>query len=592
MANEITDGNITWDGGMDLSRHPSSIGENQYRLGCNVYLPRSGGGISSRHGIHAIAIEHDDPCIKSIFETGNFQAEGFFTDGDATYLVCAISGYVFILTETYSETFTIRCVNENDQSNPDLLQGYFTTVPQGAIYNDGVSLPLWVTAKESRRSKPENNEITTGMFGVYVQNRFFYVTPDKREIKYSDFSNPISIGESIDANLPSFVPPENQDSITAIGSQKQMLQYAEGGTLVFSTTSNIYSVDIRGAAEDWEESATRVGKVQESVRGISACSANSFTNFNTNLYFRTRDFGICDLRQSQYQFAQNDDFTSQSIEVDALLEDDTTWMLNYAYTKTYNGRVYTTIAPQFSENGRVFWSGLIAYHPDPIYSGNQKSGRRFEGIITGVRPFALTSTQSSRNASNRLYIWSHDIDGIMRLYQMRKDSFMDRNHLGQSVRVRGFIETRGYAHKNPYLLKTPISRVMSLKDISTNLSISFKSKSEAQGKFVDVCTNEYLVETYKIGEDFAPLSGQKQQRVYRVLPDEPETQEAGTGGGNRYYYRTDRIEFSGDFTLDSFFRLATLELPDRTISGIETTPTFEDYIAPRMFTYNIASSPP
>ncbi len=51
MANNEQDGNASWDGGCDMSRHPTAIAENQYQLGCNVYLPKSGGGISSRFGI-------------------------------------------------------------------------------------------------------------------------------------------------------------------------------------------------------------------------------------------------------------------------------------------------------------------------------------------------------------------------------------------------------------------------------------------------------------------------------------------------------------------------------------------------------------
>jgi len=591
MANELTDGNQSWEGGMDMSRHPTFIGDNQYRLGCNVHLPRSGGGISSRHGIHHVSINFIDECHRKIFQTGVFQAEGYFFDGDSEFLVVAISGWVFRLSETFSGSFDAVCVNELDQCHPEVSQGFFTRVPRGCVYNDGTTIPLIVTAGESRRSKPEIGEITSGLFGVYVQNRFFYVTPDRKEIKYSNFQNPYSITESINANLPSFVAPEDQDIITAVGAQKQMLQYAEGGTLIFSTTSNIYSVDIRGAAEDWEESSTRIGKVQESVRGVSAVSANSFASFNTNMYFRTREHGICDLRQSQYQFQQSDDFTSQSIEIDALLENDTSWMLGKATTRTFNGRVYTTVAPEFDGSGNIFWNGMVAYHPDPMYSGMQKLSRRFEGIVTGVRPWGITAINGSRNKVDRLFIWSYDIDGVTRLYQMKKDSFVDVNHLGRTIRVRGFIETRGYNHKRPMELKNPVLRGYSLRDVGTNLLISLLSKTEDQGVFQPSWSGQHLVETYKNNDDFSPVTGQKQQRPYRIIPNEKGSTDGGSKQG-RYYYRCDRIEFAGDLTLDSYFKLATLEMPDKSVSRDETVSKFESFTSPKMFTYHIANSPP
>lgn len=589
--NPVNDGNTAWDGGCDMSRHPTAIGKNQYRLGCNVILPKNNGGISSRFGIHHVSIKFETSFQKKLFSTGDFQAEGWFDDGLSDYLCVAISGFVFVLTETYNGTFSAKCVNPSSRNNPNKMTGYFTRIPNGIIYNDGESLPLFISPVNSRRTKPEENEISAGCMGVYVQNRFWFVTPDFKEIRYSSFQDPLNVSEAINANLPSFVPPEDTDIITAIGAQKKMLNYAEGGTLVFSTTSNIYSVDVRGAAQDWEEASTGVGKVQESVRGISATSTNSFTSFNTNLYFRTREHGICDLRQSQYQFQQSDDFTSQSIEMDNILQDDTTWMLDQCYTKTYQGRVYTTFAPEFNDRGRVFWNGLIAYHPNPTYSGLQMVARRFEGIVTGVRPWAITSVSNSRNREDRFYIWSYDIDGVTRLYQMRSDSFLDKNHNNQQIRVRGFVETRAFTHGNEFLKKKPLSRVITLKDIGTNLDISLLSKSESQGKFQLVAKNTYLVDMFKQEQDFTPVTGQRQQRCYQVLPEEQGETEYGKQSGNRYYFRTDRIEFTGDFTLDSFVRVANLEPADTLVSHGDACPHFEEYESQRMFTYHIATSP-
>ena len=591
MSNAVNDGNTAWDGGCDMSRHPTAIGKNQYRLGCNVILPKNNGGISSRFGIHHVTIKFEKECDKEIIQKGDFQAEGWFDDGFSDYLCIAVSGFVFVLTETYNGTFNAKCVNPSDQNNPNKMAGYFTRVPNGIIYNDGESLPLFISPVNARRTKPDEEEISAGCMGIYVQNRFWYVTPDFKEIKYSSFQDPLNVSESINANLSGYVPPEDTDIITAIGAQKKMLNYAEGGTLVFSTTSNIYSIDVRGAAQDWEEASSGVGKVQESVRGVSATSTNSFTSFNTNLYFRTREHGICDLRQSQYQFQQSDDFTSQSIEMDAILQDDTTWMLDQCYTRTYQGRVYTTFAPEFNDRGRVFWNGLIAYHPNPTYSGQQMVARRFEGIVTGVRPWGITSVSNSRNREDRFYIWSYDIDGTTRLYQMRSDSFLDMNHHNQSVRVRGFIETRAFTHGNEFLKKKPTSRIMTLKDIGTNLDISLLSKSESQGKFQLVAKNTYLVSMFRMEDDFTPVTGQRQQRCYQVLPEEQSETEKGKQSGNRYYFRTDKIEFTGDFTLDSFIRVSNLEAADTLVSNSDTESHFEEYESQRMFTYNIATSP-
>lgn len=553
------DGNISWSGGMDASRSPSNIAENQYHKACNVQLRRSGGGISSRDGIHNVRIDFNGhKFLQEQYETGHVQAEGWFNDGYEDYLLCAVNGWVIKFQEINEGYYSATLVNSCDQNNPNLTKGWFTRVPYGAIYNDGESLPLWITSSESRRTDPSIDEIGVGRSGVYVQNRFFYISEDGKEVYFSDFRNPLSRAEAIGANLLSFVVPEDEDEITAIAKQKAMINYVEGGVLIFSTLDNIYSVDVRGPINSWETQGSSVGRVQESIRGVGASSSYSFESFNTNIYFRSREFGICDLRQSQFQFTNDDDLTSQSIEADYWLSNDTEWMLDQCYTRGYKGRLYTTIAPEFREDGYVFWNGMIVYHPDPKYSNRQQGPRRFEGIVTGVRPWCITAVKS-QNRRDRLFIHSHDCDGVNRLYQFT-DTDYDQNHRGKRVEIESWIETRGYSFGSDLIPKVSKSRFYKLKDIPRDLRVKVFSRTESSGFWSEYYRGIHYVGGIRssIESGIQPANIKPQSRNHVSLPEEKSVNSDSYGGlsGNEFYSRQDRFEFKGAYTLSKFVRHA------------------------------------
>jgi hypothetical protein len=586
------DGNVSWSGGMDASRFPSLIGENQYFRGCNVQLRRSGGGLSVRDGIHYVRIDFNNhKFLENLYSTGHIQAEGWFNDVYKDFLVCAVNGYAVLFDEINDGYWRAKLINDCDQNNPNLTKGWFTKTPYGVVYNDGESLPMWITSTEWRRTNPSEDEIGAGRMGVYVQNRLFYVSEDGKEIFFSDFRNPLSRSESINANLLSFVVPEDEDEITAIGKQKVMINSAEGGVLIFSTLDNIYSVDVRGPIDSWEIQNVGVGKVQESVRGIGASSGYSFESFNTNIYFRSREYGICDLRQSQFQFTQDDDLTSQSIEADYWLGNDTEWMLDQCYSRTYKGRLYTTIAPEFRSDGYVFWNGLLSYHPDPRYSGQQKESRRFEGIITGVRPWCITSVKS-HNRKHRLFVHSYDEDGVNRLYQFT-DSDHDFNHHCKRVEIESWAESRGFSFGNNLIPKINSEKFYKLRNIPRDLKVKIYSRTESSGEWKVYYDHTHLVGGLKRSENggIVPNSIKPQNRDHVSLPQDSNHNSDAYGGfsGRDFFSIQDRFHFKGFCILDKFIRQAEIQGLNHNV--IRESDRYQSiYKNMNDFSYSIATS--
>lgn len=591
MAEKLIDGNLSWSGGMDASRFPSIIDQDQYHRGCNVQLRKSSGGLSSRDGIHHVMIDFNNHNFaENIYKYGHVQAEGWFNDGYKDFLLVAVNGYIIILEELVDGYWSACLMNKGDQNNPEITKGWFTRIPYGSIYNDGESLPFYISSNEIRRTDPSVNEIGVGRMGIYVQNRLFYSSSDGKEVFFSDFRNPVSRSEAINANLLSFVVPEDEDEITAIGKQKSMLNYTEGGVLQFSTIDNIYSVDVRGAIENWEE-ASGIGKIQESIRGIGAASAYSFEPFNTNIYFRSREYGLCNLKRSQFQFTQDDDFTSQSIEVDYWLENDTEFMLDQCYTRGYKGRLYTTIAPEFRSDGYVYWNGLISYHPNPSYSGGNRTTRRFEGIITGVRPWCMTVVKSE-NKKQRMFVHSHDIDGVNRLYRF-VDVDYDLNHNNRKVEIESWVETRGFDFQTKFIPKNSSERYCKIRNIPRDLKVRVYGRTESSGQWSLYHNSVHIVGGLKRGSigQIVPANIKPQNRDHVPLSDENDiqTEVYGNISGKSFFSRQDRFEFKGSFILDRFIREATIQSVNKSIEQEDTRYQSVYKLKPD-FSYNIATS--
>lgn len=583
----ISDGSVTWSGGLDSSRSPVDIDPSQYSRGCNVIIPRSLGGIKVRDGIHFQHIIFDSSVTKELYELGNIHAEGYFTDKNKYYLIVVVDGVVIKMTSLTDSSFYAESLNINDRNTPS-NKSWVIRVPLGCIVTNGVDLPIYVTANSARRTIPENEELDVARMGVYVQNRLFYSNSDGDIILASDFQSPIKTSEQRISGIIGFAPPEPFDIVTAVGRQKVMIDYSEGGALIFSTRNSIYSVDVRGGRSGWADPGSRVGKVTQTVEGLSAISSYSFESFGTNLYFRSTQFGIADLRQSEIQFNRMDSVVGQSIEVSDWIERDTDWLLDKCSTKSWRSRLFTTVIPERDEDHRVFWNAFVSFHPSAVYQNQQAAPRRYESIITGVRPWFLTSVKTSFDG-DRLFIHSHDEDGINRMYEMVHGTDYDINHEGKRVEIEGWIETRGYDYGERFSLKKEDKRFYSLREFSRDLNIQLFARTETLSGWV-----KYHDETHLVGASFeveddcsvTPVESRKQTRFQFNVPS-PNHDELGCSS-NSFMWVQDRIEFKGPFYMDSFIRVAVKKQLTSSVS-VEGDRKRVSYDSRKDFTYSIVN---
>ena len=68
MNQPLSDGTVSWLGGMDTSRDPSEIAQIQYSKANNIIIPDSLGGAKVRFGFHACILEFDNEFTKKQYQ--------------------------------------------------------------------------------------------------------------------------------------------------------------------------------------------------------------------------------------------------------------------------------------------------------------------------------------------------------------------------------------------------------------------------------------------------------------------------------------------------------------------------------------------
>lgn len=584
----LTDGTVSWVGGMDTSRHPSDIAEIQYSKACNVIIPSSLGGICSRFGIHCIQLKFENEQTRSIYEHGEVQCEGWFEKNNIMHLVALVSGSVLLFLPVSSGVYEVTNLTKARANIQKSGPAWCSRVPGGCIINNGFDLPIFINGSTAKRLHEKKGELGIGRMGIYMHHRFFYVDQSGTQIYASDFMQPTKFTLE-GTNIFGFMCPDAGETITAIGKQKTITGTVEGGGLVWSSSRDIYSVDVRGTRSEWANQGSRVGKVGETVPGFSACSPYSFESFNTNLYFRTQQFGVVDLRQAEYQFANFDTLSGQSIEASYYLENDTEWMLNQCYTRACNGRLFTTVAPELHESGGVYWNGILSMHPSAMQSNQGNIPRRFESVFTGVRPWCLTVTHPYAS-KDRLFIHSHDKDGINRLYMMDELSRYDVDHSGAIKPIEGFIETRAYSFRSSMSLKQTEKRFYSLGEMPDSVNIKLFSRPEGQGEWFHQWNENHLICRSEVKDNvFTPVVSYPQSRSLVSFSSENFTRCYSFS--DKFFAVQYRIEFTGPIKLDSIAILATQKPVDVTTYSKETTCKTLTYEYRPDFNYSILPTP-
>lgn len=580
--NKKIDGYVSFIGGMDTSRSPSLLAENQYVLSVNMVIQKSKEGIATRAGWRNIEIEFDRPFTKDIFENGNPQGCGWFFDGLNIIQLFSISGYIIELRKKNNYIKSARILNRDFQNNPNIRNVYITRVPLGAIINDGESSAIYTNGTDTIRTSFKKKQIGSGLMGAYIQNRFFYVLPNRKEIYASTINDPISLEEAYIDNIYGFRVPEDNEFITAIGKQGTIAKDAVGGNLAFSTDTDFYSVDVRGARKSWGALAGYgVGFVNNTLPGLGAVSGYSFESFNGNVFYRNNIFGFVNLNQGRSEFQNRDSFTNHTIEASLFFDTDHEEFLNRCYTVGYKKSLYTTVSP-FHKDGFVYWNGIIVKTPDPYYGKEENAPTNIiESVFTGIRPWSLLVTSNENR--QEMFCLSYDFDGKNRLYFYDHNINHDIGSGNKIIDIESKLITRFLSFKNPMFQKIGSRQFYSLSNISRDTELKILTRISEKSNFEQQWCCEHKINTHCIMNGKLSFESNKQDRDHINFSSDPKNQ-------GRYFIKQDYIKMKGSASIVRLIRQSDIVDFDSTVykCSNEDNNKHESFHGIKIFDYKIS----
>lgn len=566
-AKYLRDGTFSWLGGMDLSRSAYAIDPQQYAKGVNVAITTVGDNIRPRLGFHWQGLKFSSPKEQELFETGNVQGAGWYFDGQRDTIVISIAGVIFHLQEITPGTWKARTLNLGNPNNPTRTKAWTCRIPGNRIIISDGQNPNIVVGLDGAyiRTNSAKGQMYPCQMMTYVQNRLWWVDETGGIVYGSDLSDPLSIQEALDTNLFGFYPPDDRDTITAVGQQRFINFDQNGGELVFSTANNVYAVNVPASVPREQWGRDGVGMVRLVMPMVGATSGYSFTNYNTNLFYRSRSLGIVNYKQLQTQFANNDELVSNSIEVDYWLKADTEWCLDQCYTVNYKGRLLTTTSPALRD-GFCYWRGMISMNPAPYYGGKARLPRRFEGLWTGVQPWCLIHQEG---VIEKLFVVSADGDGRTRLYMASDEDAYDIGPDNKIKPITGFVETRSYAFGSPETMKVFRDRYYTLDLIKSNVTVNSFSRVNLQSRWFPLNeTTHYLPKCCRDEVNCFPWNTVEPEprREWRLPSEKEKCENPCDTNGQSVPYRAYRLEFTGDYELSSFGVMATTDEDVKSLS--------------------------
>jgi hypothetical protein len=560
----IADGIADFSGGMDSNTSPSLLQKNQYFCSVNMQMRVGKRGISTRSGYREVKLNFATKKQEAFYRSSIIQGCGYYLYGSFIVQMVSCSGRIFELREVNKWEYDV--VYTGIRNNENIRNVYFPNVPDGLIINDGEAAPIYGQKLSYRRSK--RNEIGAGYGGTYTQNRFFFVKPNRTDVGFSSFNNPMSLEEPTLANLVGFRIPDN-NNISALGEQRFLSKTSQGGSLVISSLKNIYSVDVRGPISGWGKTQDGIGTVSGDIYDIGAQSQNSFISLNGNVYFRSRNLGLVSLQYLQFIFNNQDILENQSYGGDLFFDNDDKFLLDSCHTVKYKNKLYTTVSPDMNMTG-VFWNGLLVSTPQ------QKGIITYESLHTGIRPWCMCQPDDSYG-EEFLYFHSYDCDGVNRMYILDETADMDHVIGKPPKEIESKLFTRMMSFDNGFSLKKQLNQIYSVSGMSRDIRVKVLTRNSEDSSFKMVFDTVHKTDKCSIDS--------KGIFVNENLAQGDRSSISFSDSSGAFLFKQDLIKILGSCNVESILRQCVLSSPDTSAHTQERNAKRETYCPEGFFSY-------
>ena len=465
----ITDGSLSFEGGIDSGRtptiasesYPNGVKRNQLAWSTNATM--RGGGILQRPGWR--------PLVQGASWSGLYQG-GYLYDpaSDIPYLILDIGGRTYqVRVDTDNSVVDITAGGGTDPNPADQPQHWLRQGEQFLVIQDSISKPLVWDGTTLARIDTVGNlavpKLPTGTAMDYFMGRFWVASGGRAYIgsdivgtpgATSSGTAPYAFRDSI-LNITEntylngggvFIVPSNAGNIRAIAHNQNLDTALGEGQLYVFTRKRAYSVNIVPDRTQW---AMLSEPLQRVALFNGTYSDRSIVPINSDLFFQGPPNGdVWPLSLAIRYFHQWGNLPI-SRNMNRVLRFNDRELLRYGSGMEFDNRVWQTVLP-FQTPVGVAHKGVMLLDFDLISSFEEKLPPAWEGIYEGL---------------DFLQFFSGDFGGLQRAFAIihsRKSGDIevweattsDRwdSQVGQDGdRVTWYIETPAYTWGNPFALK-------------------------------------------------------------------------------------------------------------------------------------------
>lgn len=577
---EDSDGQVSFEGGQDVSLPSTRLEPNKYVAGINVSTSK--GVLRPRYGLcrkkltmqaggYSYAF-NEVANFNTLFKTGLFQAYIPYRITNKFYQLVVINGVIFMVNQS---TFEVQCLtlNQQTQVNPYAKRIQWFMAAKYIVIADFPNRPVIVENGVARRSSAALNELPVLNLGTYNQNRAIF-SNSLNEWTAGDPAGsliaplaPVSINEIL-AGGPYAAeiyktPSDYDDPITALRTLQSVDTSTGIGALVAGTSEQIFTYDTTQPRDTWKE----LGQFGTCISYNAGVVDNkALTNVNSDLFFVSKDGALRALsaaRDEQHKYAR----TPMSLPAENWIQYYDEDLIKYSRVCFFNNKIFWTVRPTRSEalrlNGEkvldVYHSGLLVLDLANVSrTQNQEVQPAWDGLWTGVKPMDMMVN------NGRMFIISKD-SGINNIYEVTPDSHIDRTDEGERRTIRSICYTRDYFVKNVFQDKELLRLESNITDVLGEFKYKVKYKPSDSPNFIDWGSYELNVLN---GYDYFP-DGDIQERTPVALKElnlpRPDIREASNPINQDLYDTVKRVQFRLEFEgeswqLNEFIILADLKV--------------------------------
>lgn len=273
-------------------------------------------------------------------------------------------------------------------------------------------------------------ELPAGRMGVYGMGRNWMALTDGKQFVASDLvggSSGTQANNYRDAVLKVtenaflsgggyFTVPGSVGDIKAMKFASTLDVSLGQGPLQVFTTNSVFSCNAPVDRATWQSLVNPI--LTQSLIGSGATSQEATIPVNNDIIFRSSGITVRSLILARREFSTWGNVPISDEMERVLLQDDTT-LLQYASAVTFNNRLFMTASPEESDQG-VFHPGTIVINFDPLSSMRGKLPSVWDGLWTGLN--VLGYVADTFNDVERCFALTLNVtEGKIELYEVLQD---------------------------------------------------------------------------------------------------------------------------------------------------------------------------